>query len=155
MNIHLQPGDYYVTTREEQITTLLGSCVAIALYDPVAKVAGLNHYLLAESYSAEEVSTRYGSCAIPALIEELFKRGANLKRLQAKAYGGANVFAEIQSNLKIGERNAEFALRSLAELGIPVVEKNLGGNIGRLIVFSTSDFRVEHRFIGQNAAKAA
>lgn len=145
MNTHyLFPGKIAAFKDETIISTLLGSCVAVALHDPTTKIGGLNHYLLSDGLPEERANTRYGSHAIPLLIEECVRLGANRNKLQAKVYGGANVISVAQLGDGIGKRNIELAEKMLKDLGIPVLEKNVAGDSARTIKLNTATFDVIH-----------
>lgn len=154
MNTHyLFPGKLAAFKDETVISTLLGSCVAVALHDPVAKVGGLNHYLLPEGSPEERENTRYGICAIPMLIEECVRLGAQRGRLQAKVYGGGNVISVSSLGEGIGKRNIEIAEQILRENNIPIVEKNVAGESARTIKLNTSNFNVIHNQSGSSSAE--
>ncbi len=95
--IIIQPGEYYATNKEVLISTLLGSCVAACLYDPVNKVLGMNHFLLSNSVYKRDradfstLSGRYGVQAMELLINKMYQLGADRKHLKAKAFGGATL----------------------------------------------------------------
>lgn len=118
------------------VSTLLGSCVAACLYDPVAKVGGMNHFLLGEPGADHRVSasdmSRYGVHAMELLINGMMARGAIRSRLQAHLYGGATIVAGLGS---IGASNAEFARRFMNDEGIAVGHCDLGGTSARKIEF--------------------
>lgn len=141
---YLYPGKVHAANEETEITTLLGSCVAIALHDPTTGVGGLNHYLLPEVLNNDGHSARYGCFAIPQLIEEMVELGANAKNLKAKVYGGGNVIAVGKMGESVGKRNIDLALKTLEQLKIPIVDKNIGGDRGRRIVLNSKTFEVIH-----------
>jgi two-component system chemotaxis response regulator CheB len=149
---YLFPGKLAAFKEETLISTILGSCVAVALYDPVAKVGGLNHYLLPEVLANEVPNPRYGSTAIPMLIEEVLRLGGSLDRLQAKIYGGGNVIAVSILGDGIGRRNVEIAEKILKEHGIRITEQNVGGESGRTLKVNTHTFDVIHNFSNDAAA---
>ncbi|MCK6599140.1 MAG: chemotaxis protein CheD [Bdellovibrionaceae bacterium] len=149
---YLYPGQLSVFKEETVVSTLLGSCVAVALYDETTKVAGLNHFLLPEPTPFDSLSPRYGTYAIAQLIKELEGLGANTHRLKAKIYGGANVINNVLSGPSIGELNIKKAEKILNHLRIPIVEKNVGGNKARTIKLNTYTFEVVLRFNDKNAA---
>jgi chemotaxis protein CheD len=120
------------------IVTILGSCVSVCLWDKGAGVGGMNHYLL-PLHVEREKSARFGSVAIPRLVEEVVIAGADPRRLQAKVFGGASVIGAFTKGRRLGDENARLALESLDALGIPVVEKDLGGLKGRKVVFHSDD----------------
>jgi len=134
-------ADLNVCTAPDGLTTLgLGSCVGIALRDPVLKVGGLAHIMLPDS-----TAIRGGSSNIPKFadtgIEELVRRmealGAKRNRMTAKLAGGATMFAtQSKSDLvKIGERNVLASKQKLAELKIPILAEDTGKNYGRTVIF--------------------
>lgn len=145
MSVHyLFPGKLAAFKEETIISTLLGSCVAVAIFDPTTKIGGLNHYLLPENLDKEISNTRYGTFAIPALIEECQRLGANRAKLQAKLYGGANVISVSSLGDGIGKRNIEIAEKFLREMNIPIVERNLAGEHARTIKMNTATFEIRH-----------
>lgn len=118
------------------LTTVLGSCVAACLFDGLAGVGGMNHFLLSEPRGGDvafgEQSERYGAYAMELLINEMLKAGAARSRIKAHLYGGANMHAGMQ---EIGSANAKFAVSFLARDGIPLTFSNLGGNAARRVDF--------------------
>ncbi|TRX02119.1 chemotaxis protein CheD [Candidatus Methylobacter oryzae] len=158
--IIIDPGESYVTKKNEIISTLLGSCVAACLYDPVNRVIGMNHFLLAQQHSAHTAallgtahkatllgteSGRYGIHAMELLINQMLKQGAQRIHLKAKAFGGGDVLKlgnELRGGKSIGAINCEFIKTFLRTEKIPLVASALGGDIGRNIFFLTSDFSV-------------
>ncbi len=118
------------------LTTVLGSCVAACLYDGIAGVGGMNHFLLSEpregdlSFGAQ--SERYGTYAMELLINEMLKAGAARSRMKAHLYGGANMHAGMQ---EIGSANARFAVDFLMRDGIHLTFSNLGGRAARRVDF--------------------
>ncbi len=125
------------------ISTLLGSCVAACLYDPIAKVGGMNHFLLGEPGDNNPVPkaemTRYGVHAMELLINGLMKRGAERTRLRAHLYGGASIVAGLGD---IGHRNGEFARNFLATENIALGRCELGGTQARKVEFMPYEGRV-------------
>jgi chemotaxis protein CheD len=153
--VEVRPGDRYATTASVDIKTLLGSCVAACLYDQEAKVAGLNHFLLAAPrYSKDMPFTateagRYGIHAMELLINDMVKIGATRSRLRAKVFGGASVLglAREARFLCVSEVNQRFIRDYLATEGIPIMSEDLGGKLGRVIHFHSDSYRVFRRFI--------
>lgn len=136
--IYLHAGDLVVAKSPTAIVTILGSCVSVCLWDSGAGVGGVNHYLL-PFHVEREKSARFGSVAIPRLVEEVVTAGADPRRLQAKVFGGASVIGAFSRGRKLGDENAQLAVESLKALGIPVVEQDLGGTKGRKLVFHSDD----------------
>lgn len=140
----LLPGTIYLTNNSTFIVTILGSCVAVCLWDEETKYGGMNHYLL-PLWNGEGVPTpKYGNVAIPKLIGKFQERGIDPRRLKAKLFGGANLLMG-QNKEKIsfiGERNIEIAWEILRKYKIPVISYDLGGNTGRKIIMNTSNFEI-------------
>lgn len=136
--VYLHAGDLVVARTPTAIVTILGSCVAVCLWDDVAGVGGVNHYLL-PLHVEREKSARFGSVAIPRLVEEVVTAGADLRRVRAKVFGGASVIGAFSKGRRLGDENAQLALESLRAIGIPVIEQDLGGVKGRKLVFHSDD----------------
>ncbi|MCP4715112.1 MAG: chemotaxis protein CheD [Deltaproteobacteria bacterium] len=157
-HIVVTPGSYHISNANVIISTLLGSCVAACLYDPVRKVMGMNHFLLSvnpgDKTKSFSISTseagRYGVHAMELLINRMLKRGARRRNLRAKVFGGGNVLQIDTGNSKItnvAECNCAFIKEFLKADGIPLIAANLGGNFGRVIHFYYGDFSVYVRKI--------
>ena len=131
---YIVQGEYRVSRDPaEVLSTVLGSCVAVCLWDPAAKVGGMNHFLLpAAPGQGDAKMLRYGAHAMEVLINEVLKLGARRKALQAKLFGGANVTDALGP---IGQANASFALTYLSDEDIPCIATSLGGTQARRIVF--------------------
>lgn len=137
--VKILPGEYYVSTGDKLIVTVLGSCVAVCLRDKFSGIGGMNHFLLPNNDSAYESglmteSARYGVYAMELLINQLLKMGVNRGRLEAKVFGAGNVLRGMTIN-NVGQRNAEFALDYLHMEQIPVVAKDLLGDFPRKVYF--------------------
>lgn len=159
-HVTILPGEYYVADHPVTIRTLLGSCVAACLYDPVNNIIGMNHFLLSSRQYARELPTclseagRYGIHAMELLINEMLKKGAKRNQLRAKAFGGGSIFLtpEKQDNFFcVGEVNTRFIREFLKNDGIPLVAENLGGEQARIIHFLFEDFSVHVRKIRTTA----
>ena len=157
----LKPGEYFVSKQQVVISTLLGSCVAACLWDEPNKVVGMNHFLLANRrYARYEPlyrteAGRYGVQAMELLINGMTKLGARRENLRAKVFGGASVMkAGDGDNFScVGEVNTRFIVEFLVTDGIPLVSADLGGNVGRVIYFSSQDFSVHMRKMGRTRQK--
>ena len=124
--VKVLPGEYFVHAEDILIMTTLGSCIAACIWDPRARVGGLNHFMLPEggAQDAASLGGRYGSYAMELLINELLKMGATRSTLEAKVFGGGQVIAGM-ATMNIGERNTEFVLDYLKTERIPVVSKDV------------------------------
>lgn len=120
------PGEYYATADDLMITTLLGSCVAVCLYDPKARLGGMNHFLLPEGDPNDLLSAtgRYGVYAMEMLINHLVKLGGRRDHFRAKIFGGGSVIKGMVHS-KVGHNNAEFIKAYLHNEGIPVDAEDL------------------------------
>lgn len=130
-------GEHAVVNQPDTvITTLLGSCIAVCLHDPVSHIGGMNHFLLGEPSPGQSVAAadmnRYGLHAMELLINAMMQKGASRLRLSAQVFGGGNIQAAFGP---IGTKNAEFALRFLKTEGIPVGQTNVGGTQARKVEF--------------------
>jgi chemotaxis protein CheD len=133
--VHIIQGEYHVTDDPNVVlTTILGSCVAACIRDPLAHVGGMNHFLLPgkDNSSASHEAERYGVHLMELLLNGLLKRGARRERLEAKLFGGASTMEGLSN---VGEANASFAERFLRNEGIKVVGGSLRGDRGRRIQY--------------------
>jgi chemotaxis protein CheD len=135
--VNVIQGTNFVTADPKIVlTTVLGSCVACCLFDPHAKVGGMNHFLLAQPRegmrSDNTEAERYGLFAMELLVNEMLKAGATRSTLRAHLYGGANMHAGMQA---IGTSNARFAEDFLARDRIPLAHRDLGGTQARRVEF--------------------
>jgi len=119
------PGEFYVTDKQELITTVLGSCVSACIYDPLCGLGGMNHFMLPGNETANDTdgSTRYGLFAMESLVNEILKRGSMKKSLRAKLFGGGQI---IENMSDIGQKNIRFAKTFLFSEGIPLESHDLG-----------------------------
>jgi len=140
--VKLLPGEYYVSGDDIVLTTVLGSCVSACLYDSGVGVGGMNHFMLPDAgEGVASSSARYGSYAMELLINELLKRGARRKSLEAKVFGGANVLRGFTEN-HVGMRNSKFVREYLAAERIRIVAEDLLDTHPRKIFFFPKTARV-------------
>jgi chemotaxis protein CheD len=138
------PGEYYATTRDMVLVTVLGSCVAACIRDKVRGTGGMNHFMLPDNNNEQagwSVGGRYGTYAMEMLITQLQKLGAERRNLEAKVFGGGNVIANMTAT-NVGERNSEFVLNFLKTEKIPVVARDLLDIYPRKVYFFPSSGRV-------------
>lgn len=133
----LLPGAIFAKNGEYVITTVLGSCIAVCLWDSRLKQGGMNHYKLPLWNGDGLPSPKYGNIAIVKLIENLVDMGSNRKHLVAKVFGGGAVIRSANGFLNVGERNIEIAQDCLAQERIPIVASDVGGESSRKIIFNT------------------
>jgi chemotaxis protein CheD len=142
------PGQFYVTRADELIDTVLGSCVAACVRDPIAGVGGMNHFMLPESTNDTNnswldpkhgLATRYGSFAMESLINELQKHGAARSRLEVKLFGGGKI---LDSTIDVGARNAQFAREFVRLEGFTIAAEDLGDVFPRKVIYDPQTGRV-------------
>lgn len=140
--VKVLPGEYFVTTSEMMLVTVLGSCVSACIRDRDKGMGGMNHFMLADADSADQVaSARYGTYAMEVLINHLLKMGARRTSLEAKVFGGGRVMATLSSS-QVGDKNASFVLNYLKTEGIPVRAQDLLDVHPRKVYFFPGNGRV-------------
>lgn len=132
-----------VTEPPELLETLVGSCVAVVLWDETSRRGAMGHALLPESPAEfDGPAGKYVDTALVRMVHELSARGSPVANLTAKLVGGAKMFGRTNS-LDIGRRNVEAARRALESQGIPLLASHTGGTLGRKVIFSPADGAVE------------
>jgi chemotaxis protein CheD len=137
ISIHI--GGLYASNEPAVIETLLGSCVAVCLFDPIAQIGGMNHILLPGKADLKHFDNvaRYAINAMELLINRVLNLGGKRQHMVAKVFGGAHVLPAISPENGMGGKNAEFVLEFLQMEAITVVSQNLGGHDTRRIYFHT------------------
>lgn len=152
---HVGMADLLVVSAPAKLITLgLGSCIGLVLFDSTAKVAGMAHIMLPDSHGSKgtEKIGKFTDTAVPALLDEMIKKGASKARIKAKIAGGAQMFAlpgTPTDFLAVGSRNAKETTAILAKLGIPLVASDTGGNKGRTVEFSTTTWMLSIKTLGK------
>ena len=144
----LQPTELYVSTEQEVITTVLGSCVAVCLRDPEAGVGGMNHFVLSRRKNSvsgfpNDTVGRFGEDAMPALLEQMEQAGAGRFRLSVKLFGGAMIINKDCKSNCVGDENIKIARAFLSQWGMNVLAEDVKGTVGRRIHFDTRTGNVE------------
>lgn len=137
---YLHPGQLFVSADSFAVTTVLGSCVAVCIWDPLSGIGGMNHFLL-PTFSGEGIaSPRFGNIAIKELLAQLAELGSQKHNLLAKIFGGACVLEAFrQRQHHLGTKNIEVARELLESESIPLVGHDVGGQRGRKLIFHTDD----------------
>ena len=143
-------GQIHVDVAPYAISTVLGSCVAVCLYDTKLKIGGMNHYLLPYWNGNGLQSPKYGNIAIPKLIESMLERGSSLKTIEAKIFGGASMNIFSSENMMIGEKNILVAREILKEYKIAVVAEDIAKQSGRKIQFNLEHGKVLLKYASSN-----
>ena len=158
-SIVLGMADLMVVSAPVKLITLgLGSCIGLVVYDSFAKVAGMAHIMLPDSrglHGSEKVG-KFADTAVPAIIEEMFKKGATRPRIKAKIAGGAQMFSLPGASaefLTVGAKNVSETKKRLARMGIALIASDTGGNKGRTIEFSTSNWMLKVKTLGKGVSE--
>jgi chemotaxis protein CheD len=137
---YLHAGHMVISREPCRVTTVLGSCVAVGLWDPTSGIGGVNHFLL--PHGSDPKSARFGNAAVRTLIREVVVAGARRRSLQAKLFGGACVlraFRGFGTGTHLGQKNVEVARQILLDEAIPVAAEDVEGERGRKLIFQTHD----------------
>ncbi len=137
--VTIHPGEYFLTEDDTIIATVLGSCIAVGIYDPEAGIGGLNHFMLPGELARADIvrspNAKYGMYAMELLINDLMKLGVRRSSMRAKVFGGGAVLRLKEGKTSIPRSNIEFAFEYLAREGIPIVASDVGGREPRKIFF--------------------
>ena len=146
----LYPCSFYASKSPSHITTVLGTCVSVCLWDSKLKIGAINHYMMPLWNGEGLASPKFGNIAIDRIIKRMIGLGSTKSSLQAKIFGGKNETDGKASHYKIGARNAEVAISTLEEEGIFITASSLGGEYGRRLQFYTDTGDVYINFIKLN-----
>ena len=147
----LNSGEMLFSTQPCIVKTILGSCVGVAVFDPLLQIGGLCHYLLPES-TDQAPSTRYGDGALPHLLAQFRRSGSEKKNLRAWIIGGA-LLLEAHEIFFVGDRNADFAEAFLRDHGVRVVQNETRGYRGRKVIFHTGHGKIGIEVIPSQSLK--
>jgi chemotaxis receptor (MCP) glutamine deamidase CheD len=136
-------GGIHAASDAEVVKTLLGSCISVCLFDPMASVGGMNHFMLPDGGGDSDPSelTRFGVHAMDVLIGAMIKLGGDRRRFVAKFFGGAHVLDVQESASSVPQQNIAFIRRFLAEEGFAILAEDVGGYHPRHVRFYTSTGR--------------
>ena len=141
--VHVKMGEVHVLVDQGTLFTIgLGSCVAVVLYDPQARIGGLAHVMLPDGANATNGRQgRFAVTAVPELLDRMVSAGAQQASIYARIAGGAAMFEEIlpRATARLGERNVTAVKAALAQAGIPLHGEDVGGNAGRSVFFDAND----------------
>jgi len=140
--LFLKPGEMVVSSEPMVITTLLGSCVAVTMFNPRLRLGAICHALLPscrrEQSCRHHDSGKYVECAVALMLEELQLRGVLESEIEAKLFGGSDMFDPVDGGrLSVGRQNIEMALKVLEASSLRILTRDLGGPRGRKIIFHT------------------
>jgi chemotaxis protein CheD len=141
---YLYPSALFAEPEPYIIDTVLGSCVAVCLYDQKLRRGGINHYMLPFWNGEGLASPKFGNIAIEKLLERMIRQGSKKNDLVAKVFGGAN---QMNATINIGARNIQIAEEMLAGLNIRIISKSMGGTVGRKMSFNSESGEILMRFL--------
>ncbi len=141
------PGQFIITSVPTLISTVLGSCVSVCLWDKVLKIGAMNHYLLPGTTEDDPGDANRGMTSTRILIRSLINRKVKLENLEAKVFGGCNSLYINNDHFKVGEHNISMAMDILKNYNIKVTAQHVGGGYGRKIVFNTATGKVRMRLL--------
>jgi chemotaxis protein CheD len=144
---YLYPATLYASVEPCIVTTVLGSCVSVCLWDNILNVGGINHFMLPLWNGEGLASPKFGSIANEKLLEKMYSFGCKKVNIKAKVFGGGEVIETTIKHFNIGERNIKIALEFLEEEKIPIIAQSLGGKLGRKIIFNTQTGEILHKLI--------
>ncbi|UBM61869.1 chemotaxis protein CheD [Candidatus Sulfidibacterium hydrothermale] len=150
---YLYPANIFASREMYHITTLLGSCVAVCLYDTRQRFGGMNHFMLPLWNGKGLASPKFGNIAIRQLVQKMEFLGSDKKDLIAKVFGGAAVLDVSSELFNVGSRNADVALSELKMLNIEVVASSIKGEKARKIIFNTFTGEVRQKYIEKRGDK--
>jgi chemotaxis protein CheD len=135
--VFLAPGELIVRSEPTCVKTIVGSCVAVCLWDSAAGVGGVNHFLLPAPGPNDPPDDRHCSVATPRLVDELVRAGGDMERTVASVVGGGHPVSAIRTGA-VGDANVDAAISVLGQRGIGIVRQETGGAHGRKLLFNTS-----------------
>lgn len=157
----IQPGEYYFTTKDEMISTTLGSCISACVRDTKLNIGGMNHFMLpskGETSSWQDLETRYGNVAMERLINSIFKAGGRRENLEIKIFGGGKIIPALSD---VGNKNILFIKEFLATEGYVIASEDVGLEFPRKVNYFPKTGRVmmkrlrsiHNQVIAQNETK--
>ena len=135
-------GEIYIGAKPTEISTVLGSCVAVCLYDNIQRIGGMNHYLVPLWNQNGLQSPKYGNISIPRLIESMEAIGCHRANMEAKIFGGGNVIDVSNEDMMVGRKNILIAKEVLREYRIPITASDVGSDKGRRIMMRSDTAKV-------------
>ncbi|MCW8878781.1 MAG: chemoreceptor glutamine deamidase CheD [Kangiellaceae bacterium] len=131
------PGEFYVTSHNEVITTVLGSCISACIRDKKVKIGGMNHFMLpmqSDNNCSAELSTaaRYGNFAMEQMINDILRNGGSRDNLEVKIFGGGKV---MKGMTNVGKRNINFVREYIEIEGYNLVAEDVGGMYPRKVMY--------------------
>ncbi|MEA1876630.1 MAG: chemotaxis protein CheD [Bacteroidota bacterium] len=149
-SVYLQPGEILICQAETVLTTILGSCVAVCIYDHERKTGGMNHFMFPLIDGGSTKSGNNGEYAVSELIRQIHNSGSINNNLEAKLFGGAKLHETSSEIFNAGTKNCSLARMLVEEFRIPIISADLGGILGRKIQFNTYTGEVLVNYLDTN-----
>lgn len=140
--IFIHVGQIHIGVNPTEISTVLGSCVAVCLFDKYKMIGGMNHYLLPLWNGNGLQTPKFGNISVPRMVQSMIDIGCNPANMEAKIFGGASINISSSEDFMIGKRNVLTAKEILADLKIPVTAEDTGGSVGRRIMMRSDTGKV-------------
>jgi chemotaxis receptor (MCP) glutamine deamidase CheD len=147
-------GGVHASDEPLVIKTLLGSCIAVCLWDPEGAIGGMNHFMLPHGAAGSAGASRFGVHAMDCLIGAMMKLGGDRRRFVAKVFGGADVLDVAEAENSVSQQNITFARAFLGAEGVPLVSEDVGGHHARLVNFHVTSGRAFVRRLAGAGARA-
>jgi chemotaxis protein CheD len=148
--IFIHVGQICVASKPTEISTVLGSCVAVCLFDRIQMISAMNHYLLPLWNGNGLQSPKFGNISIPKMIENMFEKGCTASNIEAKLFGGANINITSNEDMMVGKRNVMTAKDILTDYRIKVTAEDTGGNVGRRIMMRSDIGKIYMKYSGSS-----
>lgn len=132
---HLLPGYIFASPEPALVSTVVGACVAVCLWDRRLKIGAMNHFLHPKLARRNEPTPRYGNVSLPAMIRLMVRQGCRREDMEAQIFGGGRRSMHDVSD--VGKRNVKMARKILKKNGIQIVSEDVGGIKGRRVLFHT------------------
>ncbi|MCG8411948.1 MAG: chemotaxis protein CheD [Bacteroidales bacterium] len=143
----LYPSALFVSAKPCLISTILGSCISVCIYDKELNYGGMCHYMLPYWNGEGLASPKYGNIAIEKLLEKIYSYGSKKQDVVAKVFGGGEVIDFSHPQFHIGKRNINLAFEILNEKKIPILSSSVGGKLGRKLIFCTYTGNVKQKYV--------
>lgn len=143
-------GEIFIAIEPTEIITVLGSCIAVCLFEKDLQISAMNHYLVPLWNGNGLESPKYGNVSIPKMIEKFTQKGAKLRNIEAKVFGGGNINNITSPEMLIGKKNILIAKEILKEYKIPIVAEDTGGFRGRRILMRSDTGKILLKYTQQS-----
>jgi len=155
IDVFLQPGEYWFGCENTRIRTLLGSCVAITLWNAKRKLGTMCHIMLPHrglNKSLQSLDGRYANEAMALMLKDIKRAGCRPVDFEAKLFGGGSMLSSSSTGMLLAERNIEAARQLIKQNGLSLVAEHIGGRGHRQLRFDIATGEVWMRYTALHAA---